>query len=363
MPDGDVFTLQPVDHDPWAPAPGAQNAADARDAQLAATMTHQPQAPPNPATVGLRNAVAGAGAFLSGGLSGVANRFGVAQPAWSDRIRETLNAPDVQSAIGMSPALGMIKAFHGSPYNFDQFDMSKVGTGEGAQAYGHGLYFAENPAVAEGYKAKLSIGNLSNPNDVAATYLKALSDRPTAIQALRDNAKNFAEGHAVSPDVLHQAADLLEKGVEPKPPGKVYEVNINAEPEHFLDWDKPLSEQSPQIQAAVKKLARSYDPSNTGSVALNEIAAQQALNQGRIGQAAPAYERNSADVSSALRDAGVPGIKYLDQGSRAAGAGTNNYVVFNDRLIDIAKKYGLAGLIAGGAAHFSLPAAGVREQQ
>ena len=43
-----------------------------------------------------------------------------------------------------------IRAYHGSPYDFERFDLSKIGTGEGAQAYGHGLYFAENPAVAAG---------------------------------------------------------------------------------------------------------------------------------------------------------------------------------------------------------------------
>ena len=42
-----------------------------------------------------------------------------------------------------------IKAYHGSPHDFDRFDLSKIGTGEGAQAYGHGLYFAENEGVAE----------------------------------------------------------------------------------------------------------------------------------------------------------------------------------------------------------------------
>jgi hypothetical protein len=41
-----------------------------------------------------------------------------------------------------------ILAYHGSPYSFDKFDASKIGTGEGAQAYGHGLYFAENEGVA-----------------------------------------------------------------------------------------------------------------------------------------------------------------------------------------------------------------------
>ena len=41
-----------------------------------------------------------------------------------------------------------ITTYHGSPHDFDEFDMSKIGTGEGAQAYGHGLYFAENENVA-----------------------------------------------------------------------------------------------------------------------------------------------------------------------------------------------------------------------
>ena len=33
-------------------------------------------------------------------------------------------------------------------------------------------------------------------------------------------------------------------------------------------------------------------------------------------------------ASTALRDAGIPGIRYLDGGSRKSGEGTYNYVVF-----------------------------------
>src|SRR5580765_7610443 len=51
---------------------------------------------------------------------------------------------------------GGIRAFHGSPHSFDRFDLSKIGTGEGAQAYGHGLYFAENEGVAKGYRDALT---------------------------------------------------------------------------------------------------------------------------------------------------------------------------------------------------------------
>ena len=51
---------------------------------------------------------------------------------------------------------GALTLWHGSPHDFDRFSMDKIGTGEGAQAYGHGLYFAENRGVAEGYRDTLT---------------------------------------------------------------------------------------------------------------------------------------------------------------------------------------------------------------
>ena len=45
-----------------------------------------------------------------------------------------------------------------------------------------------------------------------------------------------------------------------------------------------------------------------------------------------------------LKEAGIPGIKYLDQGSRGAGEGSSNYVAFDDSIIEILRKYGFAGL-------------------
>ena len=43
--------------------------------------------------------------------------------------------------------------YHGSPHRFDKFDLSKIGTGEGAQKYGHGLYFADSRDVARSYQS------------------------------------------------------------------------------------------------------------------------------------------------------------------------------------------------------------------
>ena len=52
--------------------------------------------------------------------------------------------------------LNMIDAYHGSPHKFSKFSTESIGTGEGAQAYGHGLYFAENPKVAGQYAEKIN---------------------------------------------------------------------------------------------------------------------------------------------------------------------------------------------------------------
>lgn len=82
------------------------------------------------------------------------NKFGA-------RFKEILDEPR-NAWIGMNPlgraasaGLGMMGvgqvAYHGSPHIFSKFLKAKIGTGEGHQVYGHGLYFAENPAVAKGY--------------------------------------------------------------------------------------------------------------------------------------------------------------------------------------------------------------------
>ena len=47
-------------------------------------------------------------------------------------------------------------AYHGTPHRFDEFSLDNIGTGEGAQAHGWGLYFAENREVSEEYRERLS---------------------------------------------------------------------------------------------------------------------------------------------------------------------------------------------------------------
>lgn len=51
-------------------------------------------------------------------------------------------------------------AWHGSPHNFDTFDLGAIGTGEGNQAHGWGLYFAKDKKIAENYRDILGANSI-----------------------------------------------------------------------------------------------------------------------------------------------------------------------------------------------------------
>lgn len=47
------------------------------------------------------------------------------------------------------------KAWHGTPYDFERFDIGKIGDGVGDQVHGWGLYFAKDRKISEAYKEVL----------------------------------------------------------------------------------------------------------------------------------------------------------------------------------------------------------------
>jgi len=299
-----------------------------------------------------------------------------------------------------SPEFGGIRAFHGSPYDFDKFDTTKIGTGEGAQAYGHGLYFAENERVADSYRlaGQPTFQNgavnkiVSDAMDKArAAGVDGQSVKPWAIKYLNDMAqKTPIEGGARQQvfDAINNF-DYVKPGA---PTGRMFEVNINADPQNFLDWDKPLREQPQSIKdiynARVSPKLRTrdigggltdvihpeggslgvYNKDTLTNVLTNpadfvptkgkDFYASLSYNMEPVGYdktGAPLFDamaalnrRDPINASEKLNKAGIPGIKYLDQGSRDAGQGSRNYVVFSPEIVEIIKKYGLAGIIGGG---------------
>ena len=240
-----------------------------------------------------------------------------------------------------------ITAYHGSPYDFPKFDTSKIGSGEGAQAYGHGLYFAEQEPVAREYRDKLSKGTYeTDTGKVLDAYndLEHLNIRVAAYKSL-DNAIERAQGlletQPERADVINRdLAKLLEAKTENAAPrkGHMYEVHIKTHPDHFLDWDKSLNHDDNAYAGDLLPGVRHYDTvmrrfnqTPTGEQFYEELA----LFSG-------SHER----ASKLLANAGIAGIKYLDAGSRGpTEKPTRNYVVFNHDHVDIKRKYARGGAV------------------
>lgn len=301
---------------------------------------------------------------------------GLANP--QDQVLAPMGAMEVGPSGGVAGAIQkFIKAYHGSPHDFDQFSLDKIGTGEGAQAYGHGLYFAENQDVATDYQKKLSgllpEGWSQRYPDSARGYIRGVvgdvaDGKLTADQAAKYvyNANSVMREYP-SAQLAAEIADAAEKTK-----GRMYEVAIHASPDQLLDWDQPLSQQSEHVQKAVGTFQRSgvkdgmplagggtlriVDDPDFGQKFFLEMNGKRfTLQPGDVrnligsadeGKAVYQSIRSSlgsdSETSRALSAAGIPGLKYLDGGSRAAGEGSHNYVIWDESKVEILKKYGIA---------------------
>ena len=290
--------------------------------------------------------------------------------------REFVVRGEGTGATGKRETVHFHRAFHGSPHDFDAFTTDKIGSGEGNQAFGWGLYFAENQGIADGYRKNLSY------RDVVQQFREALPDDAGFDEAL-DAAKS---GDLPKPmaDVIkalaaddwlgfdypaqaisaafkelsaYDASPALEKAVRDYS-GKLYQVDI---PDHvvadMLLWDKPINQQPPKVREALlstfseaekRRIAQWKAPG--WSLKPGEdpnVKYEDAIEAGTI------YNRLAADLGSlkaaseALQRAGITGIRYLDEPSRPRGGpraknhvDTHNLVVFNDKNVTITHKDG-----------------------
>lgn len=306
-------------------------------------------------------------------------------------------AARAEQAIAQDVAKG-IRAYHGSPHDFPSFDISKIGTGEGNQVYGHGLYFAGHEPVALKYRESLSfpkykgvniqevepkLGMTEVQSDVLFQMAQTMKNQGVAPEEavrkiqeeLLRGAKNSVEQFkTAAPNEkswrAKQALEAIEQAklartVTPEDftphKGHMYEVRINAEPEQFLNWELPLDEQpagklmlekmDPKLRENLEDMLdeRGYSP-DLGVFSGREVHSlmQRFSNEGEL---LPGSEEVGAPaVAEYMRSLGIPGIRYQDAGSRGAKEKTYNYVVNNDKLIEVMRKYGLMGPIGAGIA-------------
>lgn len=107
-------------------------------------------------------------------------------------------------------------AWHGSPHDFDEFDLGAIGTGEGNQVHGWGLYFAKDKKVSKQYKdvlSKLQGSNKSSLFKVEIPNETELLPEQYPISGygryVRDSLKNGL--HKMSDEQLERFTSLLIK--------------------------------------------------------------------------------------------------------------------------------------------------------
>lgn len=312
-------------------------------------------------------AVGAAGKVMKKGAEALA-------PTAKEMLRK--GAENLQSATGQRADL---IAYHGTPHTFPptprnplgEFDASKIGTGEGAQAFGHGIYFAESPVVAGSYKglaardpSRLTVdGKVVNTDTM---YGRAVEDvaRIGTKATLQKIDDSIAFNAKYAPDMAEQYR-AVRKQIEALDPkrvslkqGTLYHVDIpDSAIARMLDWDKPLSQQTPEVRKAVapflENSVKPYSRVDGTSGYWAWIDGEQKFFGTKAEAVSAIAERDTgADLVSRfssdshsrelfaddLRKAGVPGIRYLDQASRSSGNGTRNFVLFDPSLAKIVGK-------------------------
>ena len=299
---------------------------------------------------------------------------------WTNRLMATgkfkmISAAEATGLIGKNAMFH--KVWHGSPHDHNKFDSAYIDTGEGAQAFGWGHYFSDLKTIAEWYRDRLqnkqvkllvdgkdvtelarvresrAIGilldelkypNMGTKNGLSEDQIKAIIDKVILEQTPRsgENDPNWIKSQEKVRDYL---TELKTKKLEIGR-GKLYEVDLAPSQDEYLDWDKPMLEQSSVVKAAINR-NQSKDPNSffwrdhllstkerniTGGEFYKEIAGsfEDSYNQ------AP----NDEAVSNYLHSIGIRGIRYkAEQGQSEA----NNYVVFNDADVKIEIKYSKNG--------------------
>ena len=287
-------------------------------------------------------------------------------------------------------------AWHGSPHKYLKPDLSKIGTGEGAQAYGHGFYSAEARGVAEDYQKYVK--------DMEA--ITGYNDRMTDIVRQKDSLESIKFDWGNNTKDIQSKIDSLSKDYQTtmasrnakvNDPGHLYKMNIPDETiDKMLDWDKPLFQQSDQVKRildngsdpeliqkkidALQSSLQKFDGDDdllglfTGTVKTppinqkiykeierltnEKLKAENLINRlaefRKRDRDTRAYRQGSLKgkdfynhlgggeaASEYLNSLGIPGIKYLDGMSRAAGQGSRNFVSFTPDHIEMLERNGV----------------------
>lgn len=326
--------------------------------------------------------------------------------AWAEPDATVYNGVEIlqrlrEKGIDESQLLALVgakysAAWHGSPHRFDRFSTDSIGTGEGAQAYGYGLYFSESKDVAEWYRKQLSdVGNREmEPDDMAEAFFDEMlksSAHGDKISAGK-NRTLYSRDEFVSAWLDEEFGPFdfpasVRDAVEGRFSGGVYQVELAPQEDEYLLWDKPLSEQSKKVQTALADLSdvlSGEDRLGQKGYLRRALDGEEKDGYGKtvvLRGSGFYYQLGAVGVlgseqaaSEHLRSLGIRGIKYLDGSSRGSArytqadidhandvlanpdnwdseevrmaekvleGGSYNYVIFDESDVEITARYRL----------------------
>ena len=283
---------------------------------------------------------------------------------------------DALTPAMIEPRTGLLSmtGYHGTPHRFPptetnplgEFDLQKIGTGEGAQAFGHGIYVAEHPDTAKTY-ARSSEGAYKRLSGHLEPKVERAYDYMDRGMSTMDTVGEMSK---VYPDAsFEEISDAIDEARALVPRDKsLYEVDIPDEviDNQMLDWDQPLSEQSEAVRRALEgfKLPRDQlEPGRQAGQAGWQLydketgyldtdysfsSEKEAMDFLENPTGSDIYNLLSggndpamaAEVSSSLRSKGISGIKYKDAASRGGEGGTRNFVLFDPDVATITARNG-----------------------
>jgi len=264
--------------------------------------------------------------------------------------------------------LGTIKGFHGSPHKFKKFQMSKMGTGEGAQAFGHGLYFGDKRSIGEFYAKEVggsvpifkSISRELNDDipgwiraeiggqgesvesvirRVTREMDKVISNKPSG-DMIADTARNsIIKSRKKTLNALYELKKTGDSSMGAA--GYVYDVSLHKGKDpseyEYMRWDKTVPEN--QLNIINSDLPLGFEKRNgkfkegiKGEDLYHKLKDYQ---RDIVGSDNPAR-----GASSILLETGIDGIKFPSGTlSGVKKSKDYNYVVFDENAITIDKRY------------------------
>ena len=239
-------------------------------------------------------------------------------PASSDGRLQPIGDPQTirttDGRILTEPTLFASRAYHGTPHKVDKFSLDKIGTGEGAQAYGWGLYFAESREVGEEYRKNLA--------DFKVTLDGSPMSAESLVVSLGPNYPGYLDGVINATGLIQRWMEAADKS-NPYDPGtqrhalwselqtratsqkggNLYAVTLEVNDEDLLDWGKPVTEQSPKVIQLLKDAGLYVEKTPYGARAEGQYIYHSEDTSPRL-------------KSARLMEAGIPGMRYLDGNSR-----------------------------------------------